>query len=840
MGLIVFVTTELYPFTAGGIGRVLFNTIKSMTPEDRRRTVIVPLFALAESTGFSALFRDVRVFPVKMGDDLELSSEAIAPTESSYDASPWHWRSYTVFRALAALAGREVIDYVEFPDWGGLAYSSLQAKKAHGFLNEATLAIRLHASHSVLLSAERYVVGSHDLNLFDLERKSLRDCDLIIAQIAPYAEVCRKVFGFDRAEWDGRLIIHSPPVLLDGDGHDEPNETLAGTRDILFTSKFQHIKRPDLFVRGVGLFFGDNPDYEGRAVFCAHNTDGPYIREIDQLIPEEFRERFVTADGISQRERNALISASIVVITGNCESFCLAAYEASLMGAIVCLNEDNPAFGSNTPWQDGVNCFKFAATATSLAQCLVRASRASTLNRVVVPISLWPWDREAGPIRRPWKQLSASSSLPLVTVVIAHRKQSAWLIEAIQSISCGTYQNLEFVVVDDLSSDFASQNVLDLLSGQFPDSVSVYRIRGNIGPAAARNFGVSKANGDYILIYDADDVLHPDFVRVAVTALENNLEYDLIGGPVGFFDEQDAPPAPFEQVTMSTYEVFIGEAVLSGLRENRFGRSSALIRRCVFDELKYDESLRRDEDWAFYMAFVARGFRMIMLNEVYFFHRRHSKSVGAAVRDYFAKYQDHHSVLAASAASSLLDGSTFIALCDGHNGRVVEVELREKLAAAEARLASFMHHKEHRRHTELSEAELDFLTNKNMKKRLRRAKAVRAVFSFSLRNFVRDAEKRERLEAKYVFDQKLLQFEVIKESNLFDSQWYLEHYPDVLESGMNPIVHYLKFGASEGRDPSPYFSSSLYLRANPDVWESGLNPLLHYIRYGRQESRQVF
>ena len=38
---------------------------------------------------------------------------------------------------------------------------------------------------------------------------------------------------------------------------------------------------------------------------------------------------------------------------------------------------------------------------------------------------------------------------------------------------------------------------------------------------------------------------------------------------------------------------------------------------------------------------------------------------------------------------------------------------------------------------------------------------------------------------------------------LFDAEWYLKQYPDVLSSGMDPLLHFIKRGAAEGRDPFP-------------------------------------
>lgn len=79
----------------------------------------------------------------------------------------------------------------------------------------------------------------------------------------------------------------------------------------------------------------------------------------------------------------------------------------------------------------------------------------------------------------------------------------------------------------------------------------------------------------------------------------------------------------------------------------------------------------------------------------------------------------------------------------------------------------------------------------------------------------------------------------IRNSGLFDEKWYLHHYPDIAEAGCDPIVHYVKFGAKEGRNPSSAFDSRWYLRNHLDVAKAEFNPLLHYIKFGINEERQT-
>ena len=73
----------------------------------------------------------------------------------------------------------------------------------------------------------------------------------------------------------------------------------------------------------------------------------------------------------------------------------------------------------------------------------------------------------------------------------------------------------------------------------------------------------------------------------------------------------------------------------------------------------------------------------------------------------------------------------------------------------------------------------------------------------------------------------------------FDTAWYADANPDVRHTGMEPLDHYLLHGGREGRRPSPRFDAALYLHQNPDVAASGVNPLLHFILFGRAEGRET-
>ncbi|MGU3329539.1 rhamnan synthesis F family protein [Methylobacterium mesophilicum] len=78
----------------------------------------------------------------------------------------------------------------------------------------------------------------------------------------------------------------------------------------------------------------------------------------------------------------------------------------------------------------------------------------------------------------------------------------------------------------------------------------------------------------------------------------------------------------------------------------------------------------------------------------------------------------------------------------------------------------------------------------------------------------------------------------IAASELFDAGWYRE--TQALNVPLDQAArHYLQEGAAHGLSPSPLFDGPWYLEDNPDVASAGLNPLLHYLDSGRSEGRVI-
>ncbi|WP_420396357.1 glycosyltransferase family 2 protein [Nioella sp.] len=78
---------------------------------------------------------------------------------------------------------------------------------------------------------------------------------------------------------------------------------------------------------------------------------------------------------------------------------------------------------------------------------------------------------------------------------------------------------------------------------------------------------------------------------------------------------------------------------------------------------------------------------------------------------------------------------------------------------------------------------------------------------------------------------------LLKDSALFDAEWYATRNGDVALSGLDPLDHFLKIGWGLGRSPGPEFDTRAYLAYFREVADSGMDALTHYLQYGASEGR---
>ncbi len=82
-------------------------------------------------------------------------------------------------------------------------------------------------------------------------------------------------------------------------------------------------------------------------------------------------------------------------------------------------------------------------------------------------------------------------------------------------------------------------------------------------------------------------------------------------------------------------------------------------------------------------------------------------------------------------------------------------------------------------------------------------------------------------------------YRVVSASSYFDAQWYRSHQMGRMSRLADPVWHHLNSWSTRATDPSANFDTSYYVESYPDVRASGINPLFHYEKYGRAEQRSI-
>ena len=124
-------------------------------------------------------------------------------------------------------------------------------------------------------------------------------------------------------------------------------------------------------------------------------------------------------------------------------------------------------------------------------------------------------------------------SKPLVSIVTPSYNQAAFLDETIRSVLEQEYEPLEYLVIDDGSTD-ASAEVIQ----RYADRLAWWAVQENAGQAATVNRGFARARGSILGFLSSDDLLLPGAVSKLVAALETDSGAVLAYGDAVYIDER--------------------------------------------------------------------------------------------------------------------------------------------------------------------------------------------------------------------------------------------------------------------------------------------------------------
>lgn len=204
-----------------------------------------------------------------------------------------------------------------------------------------------------------------------------------------------------------------------------------------------------------------------------------------------------------------------------------------------------------------------------------------------------------------------------VSVVTSVYNGEPYFDRAIPGILAQNFDDFEFIIVDDGSSD-RSLEKLRQLAGH--DSRVRVFAPGRLGAAAAYNYGVEQATGEYVARQDFDDGSYPDRLRLQVALLDAHPEVGVVGGSYTVVDERRGE----RYVRMPPTE---HAAIIAAMARNiPIAHTVATFRRQAWAEAGGYPLVNNLIDLRFYLRLAKLGWRFANVPELVGEHYVHGGS----------------------------------------------------------------------------------------------------------------------------------------------------------------------------------------------------------------------
>jgi glycosyltransferase involved in cell wall biosynthesis len=193
-----------------------------------------------------------------------------------------------------------------------------------------------------------------------------------------------------------------------------------------------------------------------------------------------------------------------------------------------------------------------------------------------------------------------------VSAVIPCYNNATTIERAVVSCLNQSHSLIEIIVVNDGSKD-DTEEVLSTIKEKYTSLILVNQA--NAGVCAARNTGVNAANGDYILMLDADDYFEPTFVEKALEVFEDKSSHAAVmSGYRRVVDGKKGKDLFFEEVTLK-----------SCLFNNGMIACVLFKKKAVVEVGLYDEQIQyAHEDWDLNIRLLKNGYTFGIINEALF------------------------------------------------------------------------------------------------------------------------------------------------------------------------------------------------------------------------------
>lgn len=197
-----------------------------------------------------------------------------------------------------------------------------------------------------------------------------------------------------------------------------------------------------------------------------------------------------------------------------------------------------------------------------------------------------------------------------ISIILPTYNRAHILGRSLESVLAQTYPWFEVILVDDGSTD----NTKALVESYEDKRIHYFNAGLNQGAAAARNYGLERAECDYIAFQDSDDVWHKDKLEKQMKALKANEQAGFCYHKMRYdFGEGKYAVLPDERVPLTQKS---GDIYGQLLYENMVSTQMILARReCIRDTGLFDPEFKAMEDYDYALR-MASGYRAVFVDEI--------------------------------------------------------------------------------------------------------------------------------------------------------------------------------------------------------------------------------
>ncbi|WP_440894789.1 glycosyltransferase family 2 protein [Amphibacillus sp. Q70] len=207
-----------------------------------------------------------------------------------------------------------------------------------------------------------------------------------------------------------------------------------------------------------------------------------------------------------------------------------------------------------------------------------------------------------------------------VSVIMPTYNNALFLGDAIDSILKQTFQDFEFIIVDDGSTDQTSAIVKGYVA-KYPNKIKFIQHVNNLGAGQARNSGIEQSSANIIMLADADDIQASNRMEILYQELKTfdlvfndcmmiNAKGDRLGRTKGYLESLNND-----------------NVILEMLKRNHFWSSLVMMKKTT--DVHFDSSLASAEDFELFLRLFIKGYKFKIVDQSLTSYRIHQDNLSS-------------------------------------------------------------------------------------------------------------------------------------------------------------------------------------------------------------------